>query len=92
MQKKVPDRMCIACNMMKPKKELVRVTGDKEGNVAIDLKGKASGRGAYICRSTECYTKARKGKKLEKALKMPVPAQIWEMLGTLPGIGTENDE
>lgn len=92
MQKKVPDRMCIACNEMKPKKELVRVTGDKEGHVAVDLKGKANGRGAYICRSADCYAKARKGKKLERALKMPVPAEIWEMLGALPGIGTGDDE
>ncbi len=91
MPKKIPDRMCIACGEMKPKKELVRVTGDKEGNVAVDLRGKANGRGAYICRDPGCYAKARKGKKFEKALKMKIPDGVWDELAALPGIGDGHD-
>ena len=92
MLKKVPDRMCIACGQMKPKKELVRVVGNKEGRVAIDPTGKANGRGAYLCRTADCYGKARKGRKLEKALKMAVPTELWESLGALPGIGEDHEE
>ena len=52
---------------MKPKKELIRVVKDKEGEVFIDLKGKANGRGAYICRDIECFKNAYSSKRLNRA-------------------------
>ena len=52
-------RMCLGCNEMKPKMELIRVVKSPEGEISLDFKGKAAGRGAYICRSTECLEKAR---------------------------------
>ena len=39
--KKVPLRMCTGCGEMKPKKELVRVVKNKEGEISLDLTGKA---------------------------------------------------
>lgn len=54
MQKKIPMRQCLGCREMKPKRELTRVVRTPEGTVCIDRKGKANGRGAYLCANTEC--------------------------------------
>lgn len=62
--KKIPMRMCLGCGGMKPKRELIRVVKSKEGDISLDLTGKKSGRGAYICKSVECFEKARKSKKV----------------------------
>ena len=61
--KKIPMRMCLGCSEMKPKKELIRIVTDPEGNVSVDPTGKKAGRGAYICKSTDCLKKAGKSKK-----------------------------
>jgi len=65
---------------MKPKKELIRIVRDKEGNTSIDFTGKKSGRGAYICRSLECFEKAKKGKRFEKAFEMKIDDAIFDSL------------
>lgn len=52
MQKKIPMRQCLGCREMKPKRELTRVVRTPEGTVCIDRKGKANGRGAYLCANT----------------------------------------
>ncbi len=46
--KKVPMRKCIGCKEMKPKRELVRVVKNKEGEISLDLTGKKAGRGAIF--------------------------------------------
>ena len=61
---------------MKPKKELVRIVKSPEGEISLDLTGKKNGRGAYICKSRECLAKARKAKRLEKALETQI-LLIW---------------
>ena len=61
-QKKLPLRKCTGCGEQKPKKELVRVVKTPDGEILLDLTGKASGRGAYICNNAECLKKARKSK------------------------------
>lgn len=61
--KKIPMRMCLGCGEMKPKRELIRVVKSKEGDISLDLTGKKSGRGAYICKSVECL-KSKKSKKV----------------------------
>ena len=65
--KKIPMRMCLGCGEMKPKRELIRVVKSKEGDISLDLTGKRSGRGAYICKSVECFEKARKARKFERS-------------------------
>ena len=72
-QKKVPVRRCVGCNTQKPKKELVRIVRSPEGEVSVDLTGKSSGRGAYLCPS-------RKAKRLEHAFGVPVPDEVFERL------------
>ena len=78
--KKIPVRRCVGCNEGKPKKELVRVVRNAAGEVNMDLTGKRPGRGAYLCRSAECLAKARKAKRLERALELAIPAEVYERL------------
>lgn len=79
-KKKVPMRMCLGCNEMKPKKELIRIVRTPENEIMVDLKGKANGRGAYICRDTECLKKAVKAKRLERTFSTEISDEIYETL------------
>ena len=72
--------MCIACQEMKNKKELIRVVRIPTAEVQVDLSGKKSGRGAYVCLNKWCIEKARKEKRLERVLKEEVPAEIYTQL------------
>lgn len=78
--KKVPMRMCLGCNEMKPKKELVRVVKSPDGEVSLDLTSKKAGRGAYICNSVECLKKARKSKRFERAFECSIPEEVYERM------------
>lgn len=79
-QRKIPLRMCLGCKEMKAKKELIRVVRNNEGEISIDLVGKKPGRGAYICRSTDCLEKAIKAKRLEKAFETTIGSEIYDDL------------
>ena len=76
-QKKLPMRKCTGCGEQKPKKELVRVVKTPDGEVLLDLTGKASGRGAYICNNAECLKKARKSKRIDRTFEMTIPDEIY---------------
>ena len=80
MQKKIPMRQCLGCREMKPKKELIRVVRSPEGTVSLDFRGKANGRGAYLCPSAACLKKATKAKALERALEIAIPPEVYEQL------------
>ena len=80
MEKKIPMRQCLGCREMKPKKELIRVVRSPEGDISLDFKGKASGRGAYVCPNSQCLKKAIKAKALERAFSMQIPQEIYEAL------------
>lgn len=81
-QKKIPQRMCVGCRVMKPKKELLRVVKSKDEDIAFDPKGKMPGRGAYICVSRACLAKARKTRALERALDTVIPGGVFDLLDT----------
>ena len=78
--KKLPQRTCIGCNMQKDKNELIRIVKNKEGRISLDKTGKAQGRGAYLCNSTECLEKAIKSRRLEKSFEMKIEDNIYEEL------------
>ena len=78
MNKKVPERICMGCNMQKPKKELIRIVKSKENVIEVDLTGKKNGRGAYICNSEECLNKLIKSKRLERVFEMNISQEIYE--------------
>ncbi len=80
MQKKIPMRQCLGCREMKPKRELIRAVRSPEGEISLDFKGKAPGRGAYICPDAQCLKKAIKARALERAFSAPVPPEVYEKL------------
>ena len=80
MPKTIPIRQCIGCREQKPKPELIRVVRSPSGEVFLDPRGKASGRGAYLCRDAACLKKAVKSRALERALSVPIPEEVWTRL------------
>ena len=80
MQKKIPMRQCLGCREAKPKKERIRVVRSPEGEISLDFKGKASGRGAYVCPDPRCLKKAIKARALERAFSAQIPPEIYERL------------
>ncbi len=77
---KIPMRMCLGCNEMKPKKELMRVVKSAEGLISLDFTGKKNGRGAYICKSIECFNKARKLHRIEKSFSCRIDDSVYEVM------------
>lgn len=78
--KKTPERKCMGCMQTFPKKDLVRIVRTPEGNVEMDLTGKKSGRGAYICRSETCLKKAIKSKRIQANLEVEINEELIEAL------------
>ena len=78
--RKTPLRMCLGCGEMKAKKELVRVVKSKEGEISLDLTGKKAGRGAYICKSRECFAKARKQRRFEKTCSCKIDDELYDLM------------
>lgn len=78
--KKTPKRLCVACREMREKGELVRITKSKEGVISLDLTGKMPGRGAYICKSTDCLAKAKKTRALERAFSTNIEDTVYDSL------------
>ena len=76
----MPVRMCVGCQEMKNKKEMIRVIKTPEGTCMLDATGKKKGRGAYVCPSEECLQLARKNKGLERSFKQAIPAEVYESL------------
>ena len=67
--KHVPQRTCVACRAVKPKQELIRLVRVFDGSVEVDINGKKSGRGAYLCGEPECWETGLKGDRLENVLR-----------------------
>jgi len=78
--RKLPQRMCVGCREMKNKKELIRVVRTPEGAIEVDLTGKKSGRGAYLCPSQDCLNLAVKGKRLQKALQHDIAEDVFNYI------------
>ena len=80
MQKKIPQRQCLGCRERKEKREMVRVVRSPEGQVSLDFRGKAPGRGAYICPKMDCLKRAIKSKSIERSLEVAIPEDIYARL------------
>jgi predicted RNA-binding protein YlxR (DUF448 family) len=59
---------------------MIRIVRLAEGGAAVDLTGRASGRGAYLHQDAACLDMARKRKALERALKAPIGPEVWAEL------------
>ncbi len=78
--KKVPLRMCTGCGEMFDKRTLVRVVKSPDGEVSLDLTGKKSGRGAYVCKNSDCLKKARKKRAFERAFGMQLDEEVYNKM------------
>lgn len=78
--KKVPERQCIGCASHRPKAEMIRIVRGPGGELSLDATGKKPGRGAYICRNSACLAKAKKSRRLEKNLSVPITDEVYERL------------
>jgi predicted RNA-binding protein YlxR (DUF448 family) len=79
-ERKIPMRTCVVTKEKLPKRELIRIVMNKEGNISIDKTGKLSGRGAYICDSIDCLEKLIKAKRLEKVFETKIDEEIYKNL------------
>ena len=80
MQTKIPQRQCMGCRERKEKRELIRVVRAPDGSVSLDFRGKAPGRGAYICPDMACLKKALRSKALDRSLEVTIPEEIYARL------------
>ena len=78
--KKVPMRMCTGGGEMFDKRTLVRVVKSPDGEVSLDLTGKKSGRGAYVCKNAECLKKARKKRAFERAFSVQIEDEVYDKM------------
>ncbi|MGD9115794.1 MAG: YlxR family protein [Dehalococcoidia bacterium] len=70
--KHIPQRTCIACGRVRPKRELVRLVRVADGGVEVDSGGRKAGRGAYLCPAAECWEAGLKGGRLEHTLRTAI--------------------
>lgn len=76
-KRRVPQRTCVICRATLPKRSLIRVVRSPEGRVSIDARGKAAGRGAYVCPRPGCFGSARARASLGRALEIDISAEDW---------------
>lgn len=62
---------------MHPKKTMVRIVSSRDDGVSVDPTGKKSGKGAYLCRTSECIAKARKSNALRRAFDKEIPEDVY---------------
>ena len=78
--KRIPQRKCLGCGVSKNKSDLIRVVRSPENEISIDLRGKKSGRGAYICKDEDCLKKAVKAKRFDRSLEIKISDEILQSL------------
>lgn len=78
--RKVPQRTCLGCQTVRPKRELVRIVRTPTGEVVVDPTGKKAGRGAYLCPTQECLNKTFVGNRLDRALETEIAPTAREAL------------
>ncbi|MHB0875059.1 MAG: RNase P modulator RnpM [Anaerolineae bacterium] len=79
-KRRIPQRTCVICRTTLPKRSLIRVVRSPEGRVSIDGRGKAAGRGAYVCPRAECFSSARARASLCRALEIDISVEDWAAL------------
>ena len=84
--KHVPQRTCVGCREVLPKRKLIRLVRTGEG-VQVDPTGKLAGRGAYLHDRRQCWDRALKGAlghALKTTLTVEDRARLEEYMNTLP--------
>jgi hypothetical protein len=78
--KHIPQRTCVACRKIKAKQELIRLVRISDESVEVDIGGKKTGRGAYLCPAQECWEIGLKGSQLEHCLRTKLTQDNREQL------------
>lgn len=81
--KKIPMRSCVITHEKLPKQDLIRVVRTPDGNVVVDITGKANGRGAYLKKDLSVFEKAYSSKTLNRILEVNVPDSVFDELRKL---------
>ena len=91
MSARTPLRRCVGCGEVKDKRLLLRVARTGDGKAAVDVNGRMQGRGAYVCRNSECLEKARKRRGFDRSYRSGVGESVYdELFKVLEGAG-ENE-
>ena len=84
--KHVPQRTCVGCREVLPKRKMIRIVRTTDG-VQVDVTGKLAGRGAYLHDRRDCWERGMKG-ALAHALKTTLHnnerARLEEFMNALP--------
>lgn len=80
LKNKVPLRQCVGCREMRSKRDMIRILKTPEGAFMLDSTGKKNGRGAYLCRNSQCFAKALKSRALDRSFRMSIPEEVYESL------------
>lgn len=84
--KHIPQRTCVGCREVLPKRQMLRIVRTGEG-VRVDPTGNLAGRGAYLHDRRSCWVRGMKG-ALAHALKAELTAEdrahLEEFMNTLP--------
>lgn len=80
MQKKLPERTCIACRKKGDKLLFIKVVLNKNGEASIERDAKLDGRGAYICKNIECASLCKKNRALNRVFKKNINESVYEEL------------
>lgn len=84
--KHVPQRTCVGCREVMPKRKMIRIVRTADG-VQVDPTSKLAGRGAYMHDRRECWERGLKG-ALTHALKVTLTSEdrtrLEEFMNTLP--------
>ena len=78
--RKIPQRKCVGCGEHRDKGDFYRVVKSPDGSVSLDKTGRAAGRGAYVCKQAKCLRIAQKARRLDTALGISIPAEIYDAL------------
>ncbi len=77
MQKREPERTCIACRKKGDKSLFLKVVLNKNGDVKIERDAKLDGRGAYICKNIDCAKACKKNRALNRVFKTNISEEIY---------------
>ena len=74
-RRRAPERSCVSCRRKRAKRELIRLVRGAEDAVLVDERGRAPGRGAYLCSDPACWERALAGGSLGRALRVELSAE-----------------
>ena len=91
-QRHIPQRTCVGCREVRPKRQLIRIVRTPTGAVEVDPTGKKSGRGAYLCKVRACWEAGVKKGGLGRALKTKITPENGSELARYAEMLPEPDE